>query len=1315
MKEFRGQVKDTLPINNPIGTWQHARNILLTKGSKSIANEDGIKFEYLVDGTIIGVIVTNYHIVYLYKGNDGIDTIGIVNTNDAIPFLTVIVKDNQFNFQLNCPIEGIFIYNYKEELIISWCDGIYENSNSPKVLNLFNLPFDVNPDGTLVTPSDFNKINLSPNLRQGNLDIEYLDNGNLDGYSVYVTLAYVFNDDTRTTFFPASNIAYLGIGANPVDKNGVRLNFTDLDDSFERLRIGIILKSEGTEEVASELLGYESIDLYYINNSLSFDLVSLDAFTSISTEEIVIENAVFDKVNTITKQNKQSLLGNVVISPIFKFQKYANLLNIVPIEYIEEDENNNNKGNQHVSLCPDEVYAFYIELQFLNGTYSPAYHIPGRAAEGTETDALTTQQKTDYDLAWTDAEDNVKQFHIFNNGIARSMPQPTNSVPNTIPTDESGNKMGFWQNVETYPDNDEFDSTVDYNNNSITGGEDLRNTPIRYHRMPSIDSMYENTRDTSDVLITDPNIRRWGLGQSNDIGRTRKLGIKITNIEDIIPVEILNQIQGYRISHIVRNNNNSYVVGNWLGVRRHDYDDPQDAGGDGLGDTDNDYSHYNFGFLNEGVDNPQIRFDKLRILGNELFKFRPSLSPTYLKVNYKSLLQSYIDEDFNVGSTELSNALGFIIADIDRFSKCETPLKYVAGNSPLNNTVYAEEGIDLDAKTDWLGLNLVDGWPGGTSIDTINDNPYTARLMLNLTAFNYSNNLYTGFKSSNLNIVGRTSTIANNTIFKGGDNFTEADININVRGLHRVYKFFEGGGGQQQRLHCSIPIYYNGLNSPINCTELFSPAPADRITLDESILANGIYNFDVYGKESISAIQNILAILTFDINNDYINRFPYRIYRGLSIPTENLSFKSLSTYLANNYYEMPNDKGEIIALRGTKRMLYIQHRYGLFIASIKDTLNTGQDVAYLGSSDLFYREPQEIIPDEKGYTGSTSKFASIVIKGMYITVNQSTGQIFIVTGTSIKEISTIGNKNWFWNNWDIDNEYRYTAYNGEKRRIDNPYISVGHLVAYDKEYNRLLFVKKNYEFKFPELLGETVEIGTVNFDGEFYSENGVLLPFDNEDNFINKSITLSFNLEPNKEMWICPHDYHPNIIFHTFDKLYSITNSFDIIPTTSVYEHNDKFTKGFFYHGITYESYVDLIFNANSNISKILKNVLWISTTKNVNGGIEYFKTITHLMIYNNNQCSGIINLKDNHFELTRNTEGDWEANDFRDLVINPNNPIINDDGELQTDNINTIKLWFEKSNFIGKFIVVRLIMDNIDNDTIYLHEVKTTSIISKR
>jgi hypothetical protein len=1318
MKDFIGQIRDTLQRSNPSGTWHYARNIVLTKGVKSVANEDGIKYSYLVPGTVIGYIVTNYHVVYLHKNAEGIDEIGRVNLNNEVPVYESIVKSNLFNFQYNCPIEGIFVYNYREELIISWCDGIFSNSNSPRVLNLDNLPFALNPDKTLVNPSDFYNINLTPNKLQGNLDIEYLDAGSLPGYVAYITHTYILNDDTSTGYFQSSDIGYLGIYANPVEAKGLGLHFSNLDPSYTRLRIGLVFLIEAVGETPASLVGYESDIIEYSGGILDINITSLENYVITDPESIIIESATFEKVNTITKVNNQAHLANVVTSAEFSFQKYANMLNIVPIEYIDEvnDSILSNPKGQDASLMPDEVYALYIQLQRLDGTYTSAFHIPNRPPQGTETDPLDNLQKTDFDLAWTDSEIGIKQFHIFNNGYAKSMARPTDVNPNPIPDDESANRMGYWENTETYPDSNEYNSTVDYEGNPL-GGEDLRNTPIRYHRMPGLDSMYDNTLDENGDIVTNANDwedTQWGLagrghtvyplGEANPIDkkRLRRLGIKVTNIENVIPEEIKNNIQGYRLLHVKRTGGNNYVIGNWALARRT------------MNGPDLETEFYDFGGVEPLIiTNYHFEWEKTRVIANELFKFRPSLSPTFIKTNYRFQLNDYeveLDNGFDVNVNFVGATKDFLdIPNIHKFSKCFTPLIYRPGNSISESTQYSVEGINLDLKPDYLGVNLYNTFPVGTPNNTMRNNPYMTRVLLNTTAYVFKNNCYSGFKSDKLNIIGRVGHITNNTIFKGGDVFSETKFDAIIRAVYTLYSPDFFGGNTVGHGIIIMPLEFRGLFSPSNCTELSieQPVELDDTGIDLNVLN---YNFEILGQEGLSSIHDVNTIFTLDVNSPFVNRFPYRIYRGLKIPNESLSADALSTYPINNYYEMPNDKGEIIAIRGKERMLFIQHRYSLFVASIKDKLRTEGEDTYLGTSDLFDRVPEEILSEDKGYVGSTSKFSCMVIRGMYIANNQITGQIFIVSNNGIIEISSLGNKNWFYNNWDTGIKSYYIAYNGERRRVDNPYLSVGHLVAFDKQFNRLLFTKKDFDFRFPDDVGEGK---TYTTDGEFYYQGGNRVEFD-DSKFINKSVTLSFNLEENKWSWICNHDYFPNLFFYAFKGLYSGLNKLTPSVGCSVYEHNDKLTKGLFYGG-KFVSYVDLIFNQSSDITKLLHSITLVTDVINSNGGNEFTKTITHIMIYNENQCSGIINIKDNYLKVTRTANKEWNINGFRDLIINPTNPIIDEKGDLIQSNINLAKLWFEKSNFISKFITVRLIIDNIDNDDVYIHEVKANSIKSNR
>lgn len=1252
MDDFKSMIRDTLPINNPSGTWQWGKNFLLTKGYKSISNEDGIKFQYLIKGTVIGFIATNYHIVYFHKNDTGTDEIGVVNTNSDIPNYITIIKDNQLNFQLNCPIEGIFVYNYKEDLIVSWCDGIYSNSNTPKVLNLTTLPFAVNGDKTLVNSTDFNKVHMFIESFQGEMEIKYLSVGNIEGESCYITFSYILKDDSLVRYFSTSYITSLeeeDFVANnySVVKRGLKLLFTDLDTNFNKIKIGLVVNEEGV------LKGYESIIISYTGSSLEVLIQNLSNFTETSAETIFIDTAIFEKVNTLTIANDKSYLGNVVQKDRIPFQKYANLLKLTPYKYPVERLSITGDAISNRTFMYDEVYAIYIELQFLTGEYSEAFHIPGETASADDLLPLTPSQKTQYDLTWTDTEIiGFKQFHIINKGFIDA------NLSN-----ESSNIFGIWYNEETYPNTDEYDSTLDYEGNALSS-EDNRNTPIRYHRIPTKIGVNVPTYvDFPNFTIVDGEFL---------------IGVKLINFGTIVPSSIKNLIQGYRLSFVKRELGSTYVAGNWLMSRREDREITVNS-------ISTKYSWYNYNLNNleftSGSSTLDGNFNKTRVIAPELFKYSPSLNVSYIKANTLSRYG-------NLGMAEID--------DKYRFVKVTGGLKYRPGNSIIFETPYLEQGVDMDITHTSDYFPMLDGQPIGAFLF----NSSYREAVIDIIAFTHNIDLYKGLKSNSLVVIGRTSILNNNIKFKGGDVFSiNYGINLSTVTLDVEVILIRSAMGGSRILSPLNQVTLKNedlipTGTTIQITGTIDPI-ADTIT--------GVIN--VISKEGANAILDKITILTSAFFDNYISTFPYRVYKGINIPSEGNPIVSLKTFLVNSYYDMPNTKGEIIALRGKENILFIQHRFSLFITAIKDVLRTENIDAYLGVTELFDRVPEELLGDDKGYIGCTSKFTCTIVKGMYITVNQINGQIFIIQ-QSIKEISDKGNKRWFWDNWDNGLDYYNLDSAGEKRRIDNPFISVGHLVGYDKEYNRLLFIKKMYNF-----IGSPT--GTT-FDGEFYTRAGNKLEFNNTNEFNNVSRTLSFNLETKNWSWIAEHDYHPNLIFYTNSGLFSITNKINGTDRASVYEHNDKLTKGFYY-GVKYDTYVDLIFNNDSRTSRLFMNITWITDVINNSNGNERDKTITHIMIYNNNQCSGIINLKDNHFDLTRNIEGDWNFNEFRDLVINPNNPILDSNGDIILSNINNIKLWFEKSNFIGKFITVRLLIDNIDNDTVYIHKVNVNSLISNR
>ena len=1282
MDNFLGLVRDTLKINNPVGTWQNGKNMVLTEKARSIANEDGFEFKYNIPGIVIGKIVTNKDIVYFIKNNEGVDEIGRVNLQEDVPSYTRVFKTNLLSFSLNCPIEGVFIYNFKGDLIVAWCDGVFENSNSLRSLNLTNLPFEVDTEGELLDILQFSLLNQFPNVNQGKLTIDYTTNGSFSGYGIYVTFSYLYNDRSKVGYFPISNIAYVGKEIDPTQNLGLKLLFEDLDSSFDKLKIGVVINTESEEGTEASLLAYESKELSYNGSSFSITLNNLNNFVESNVESLIITNTIFEKVNTITKVDNEVEVGNVVtLDNNIKFQKFANLLELVPYYYRELDENK----QQEPTLMPDEVYAIYIQVQLLNGVYSDAYHIAGRKDVDNENQDLTAEQIEEYDLAFTEDLEDVKQFHIFNKGYARGMFRD-----NEIATTEENNKFGYFSVKDIYPNNEEYNSTIDYEGNLIVGGEDLRGEPIRYHRCPSLLQMKEESRTDNDNLISIEN-------QTEFV--KYKIGVKVTNFNSIVPQEVKDKIQGYRLLHIKRNGSNNYIAGNWCGIRRKDHDDE-------IAQTNPDgfFENYDFGYY--GLENPNVTFQRLRVIGNELFKFRPALSPTFVMLNFPIRVVNMLQYGVS--------AFGVfpVIENESRFSKCLTSLEYRPGNSISENTEYHEEGINLDLKEGILPINVEDLDPPPYGTNPFLPEPLIQQYAVNLTAYNFNTNIYQGFDSDDLNIINRTNDLSNNIKFKGGDCFYTSKQELYLRSRVRVINPDYTNGSQAYLLiRRFLEVNIKDLYCPLNFSLLKNDAPVDRDTTDETLLAAGDYDFDLLDKDTLNSINDITTNFTFNINNEFINKFPFRIYQGLTVANETLDLSSFTTFLPDNYYEMPNDKGEITALRGHNRKLYIQCRYALFVATIKDSLKTNDGETFLGSSDLFDRLPQEIFADEDGYVGSISKFACKIIKSNYVTINSFTGQIFLISD-STQEISAKGNKNWFWENFKNTSDYYYLS-ESNKNSVDNPYNSVGYLIEFDKEYNRLIVVKKYFEFIRTDLISDVVSVDTVNFDGEFYSTNGNLIDFNNTNYFINKSITLSYTLEKGG-MWAFEHDYYPNLIFNNINSLFSIINKLDGNRTARLYKHNNKTVKGLYY-GNKEESYVDIIFNGQRKETKKYQMFNWITTVINAIGGEEQFKTITHVAVYNNNQCSGVINLKNNQFVNNRNVEGEWNFNSFRDLVINPSFPVIEDNGDINESNLNFNKSWFDKSNFISKFIVLRLISDNIDNNKVYINQVNSKAIISKR
>lgn len=1327
MDTFKGLFRDGTRVKTPPSMWEFARNILLGKGFQSISNEYGFEVEATIPGELLGVISANEETV-IYSIDGGFSCIGIIKSDNPSVYIPKI-RSVYLGFKINRPIEGIFYYNYNKELIVVWCDGVFLDSNTPKLLNLSDIDIALTPLLEFVTPSDVELLGLFSPSQEGLLDITYGPLLTLPIDVVYITWTYIQPDGISTTgYFPVHHIAYPVYQFNDEKQRSIILTLTELDSNYTQIKIGLVVNKDNA------LVAYESGIFNMSGSTFTTEISSLSSYSEITVDKLVIPTIVYNRIKSMTIQDNQLVIGNIATSVNLDINKF--LVNVeLGLTLVTDIESN--KEFTHPTLCPDEVYAIYLQPQLLSGEWTDAYPLVGPAARTPNELAVLTS--TDLiSLGLSDGTNGIapsvyKRFHVENTGDFVLPPPyiPTNIVHNEL-------NWGYWENDELYPNDIRFNGAIDYQGNPIVGGEDVRNTPIRYFRVPGIDNIVKKVpiglgRHEYDLDPYNP------PNQFN--GVVPRFGVYVKNFDTAVPKELRDRLQGFRLL-IVKKKEGDNVVEDISMLGRSMIHDMN---------TDGNVIPYNLQVEQQPTNFPgryssYYQFGFSRIYSSSLFQLNTTVPSKLIKANYATGLEIPFvpNATTDVGvknNTSLGNVGNFyLIPNLQRYAYIQE-ISYIPENNISANTLFVENIVQLKAvnylQTQNDGYTLATHkWnpllvyvePNPLNFDDVTlpyyntgtklYNPITEsgtdvyRKLVNATILNLVKNVHLGFSPKEFISLGKVSmTDTKKVLHKNGDMFTNNLISRSVamtRGtsiLGRISYFQMHLRGNWSRLSNSraysshakqYGFQYDlvGDNSQTGLLNTFNYSP----------LSDNQLGF--------RSLNDLIVVTGFNINNKTVSYFPFRVARTQKIANENLQTDILRTFRANDYYEMPNNRGEVIAVRGSNKQLYIQQKYSLFVALLKDKLTTGESETYLGQGDLFDRNPEEIrYNTDKGYVGCTNQFASMIVPDGYVVVDQIKGNIFII-GEGFTEITKAGVTNWFEQNWNTDGYFTLDRFNN-KQPVDNPFNSIGHLIGYDEKFNRLLFTKKYYKF-----LKED-EVGTIySFDGEHYyiglNESRIRLDFADTNYFENKSLTLSFSLSD--KVFVCEHDYYPNAYYFNSFGLKSITNDKTLLLNNGYrsYKHNVyNQRKGTYYNGITYDSYVDLIFNSRLDLSKQYQAIEWESVVEGIDNVRKYNKTVDKIVIYTDYQCSGEVTV--DQFETARNVEGVWNLNEFRDIVVNQSLPLIDRRGVIQVTNLNNNKSYFEKSIFISTFVVVRLIMSNQTNDDVYVNMVNVKSRISKR
>lgn len=199
------------------------------------------------------------------------------------------------------------------------------------------------------------------------------------------------------------------------------------------------------------------------------------------------------------------------------------------------------------------------------------------------------------------------------------------------------------------------------------------------------------------------------------------------------------------------------------------------------------------------------------------------------------------------------------------------------------------------------------------------------------------------------------------------------------------------------------------------------------------------------------------------------------------------------------------------------------------------------------------------------------------------------------------------------------------------------------------------------------------------------------------DDVIDHSYTLSYSLLGKD--WVFFHDYYPDFYFSTKTQLYNIKDS-------KIYIHH-KGPYGVYHNDTPKSFFIDAVFAAQEEM--ILNSINWISEVFNNSGEVE-FTTLTHITVWNNQQCTGRIALSQVFSALqyqVRKTQGLWNFDDFRDMVKTYGSPFLLDlfnNFAVDSNNIDVNKPWFNKDLLHDNFFIIRFEFDNTQNKQLIFH-----------
>ena len=363
---IKGLFKDTAHIDQPEGSWRHARNMILNSTDGAVSNEGGTKLAGKLGPAasvsqkykVVGAIEVNNDKVILFladvitgtPGNPGtpLSEIGIWEKDIYTPLYNPTPTTTvDLNFKEANPIDGTFKIDSKGDIVVYWTDDL----NPPRAFNVDRQLRESTGVGNLYGITSLNStgiLNLFPHSGSiphiSILDTYWeslpfqksvIEGGGLRTGVYYLALAYVDDDLVATNYLTVSNPVAIvddydhtrpttkkdGAKEGSQTSKSIVWRTSNLNEDYSFLRPVIIRKMGDATEAFKLPLVEVSPDS---NGNQTIIFSGLEDSTPASVEEVIIDTVSYSKAKTINQLDGVLYVGNLTGTKDIGYQKYAN-------------------------------------------------------------------------------------------------------------------------------------------------------------------------------------------------------------------------------------------------------------------------------------------------------------------------------------------------------------------------------------------------------------------------------------------------------------------------------------------------------------------------------------------------------------------------------------------------------------------------------------------------------------------------------------------------------------------------------------------------------------------------------------------------------------------------------------------------------------------------------------------------------------------------------------------------------------------------------------------------------------------------------